>query len=617
MKRITLLFLFLSLQILHLNAQSNWNDHFINELPFRNELGTRVLGEDAPIVVSKFLFKNIPNLNATDAGLMLSFQNQSPIGKHYDFIQTWKGVKIFGTEIKINISNTGKVMSCFEKTMACNDWNLGQVIAINQDKINTLLKEEGKKASTLENVIFIKGEGQPIQAIKVEYASLASSGGTGCIIIDHDYNFLYRQDYTMHYSSLSAKDSLVKAMVFLPDPLTTANRTYGAPYMDYNDSAVPALDSQRKEVNVVVTYDISPGGKDSFYLLSKHMQLVEWDVPYTGVTWSNVPMFDYNRHQYGFEDINSFYHINTHQQHLHNLGFDSLANYVLKVDAHCSSAGDNSSFVPGATHADDKLMFGTGGVDDAEDADVIIHEYSHCIRNSACPNTFSGEERMASEEGFCDYFACSYSKMLSLNQWKWCFNWDGHNEFWPGRTCAGSKMYPKDLDGEIHDDGEIMSSALMEIADDISRDTADKIMLAAMYSLANNLRMPQVASLYLAADSALYHGVHTKNIRCHFTAHGLDSFKGLCKTGIASIAKANKVKINKSYFTDRGILNINFEDAQSGSLHLYAIDGKLLLRSDFQNKVNLTYEVNELAPGIYIVQIITKDGMSNEKLYKR
>ena len=53
--------------------------------------------------------------------------------------------------------------------------------------------------------------------------------------------------------------------------------------------------------------------------------------------------------------------------------------------------------------AEDELRFGKGGVDDAEDAEVILHEYGHAIHFSQ--NFGFGGEGGAISEGFGDYWA--------------------------------------------------------------------------------------------------------------------------------------------------------------------------------------------------------------------
>ena len=74
-----------------------------------------------------------------------------------------------------------------------------------------------------------------------------------------------------------------------------------------------------------------------------------------------------------------------------------------------------------------RLSFGQGGVDDGEDADVIIHELSHGLHQWLTRDGVSQREGIA--EGFGDYVAVSYSR--TRNKWKytdpqynWVFGWD-------------------------------------------------------------------------------------------------------------------------------------------------------------------------------------------------
>ena len=48
---------------------------------------------------------------------------------------------------------------------------------------------------------------------------------------------------------------------------------------------------------------------------------------------------------------------------------------------------DNSFYSP----ATRKIKYGSGGVDDAEDADVILHEYGHSIQDDQVPG-FGGRQ---------------------------------------------------------------------------------------------------------------------------------------------------------------------------------------------------------------------------------
>ena len=53
-----------------------------------------------------------------------------------------------------------------------------------------------------------------------------------------------------------------------------------------------------------------------------------------------------------------------------------MVNYAIDVDCHGFNGGDNSAFNPGTNPP--SIVFGQGGVDDAEDADVIIHGIHPC-----------------------------------------------------------------------------------------------------------------------------------------------------------------------------------------------------------------------------------------------
>ncbi len=94
-----------------------------------------------------------------------------------------------------------------------------------------------------------------------------------------------------------------------------------------------------------------------------------------------------------FEQVMVVYHITRWNQYLDSLGYDSVLNYAIHVDPQALNGQDQSMFNFGYNPA--RLYFGEGGVDDAEDADVIIHELSHAISHGAAPNTNTGTGKTA------------------------------------------------------------------------------------------------------------------------------------------------------------------------------------------------------------------------------
>ena len=106
-----------------------------------------------------------------------------------------------------------------------------------------------------------------------------------------------------------------------------------------------------------------------------------------------------------FEAVMSYYHIDRTRAYVDSLALTKPLRAQPQVVEANSLPDDNSFFSPGTR----KITFGTGGVDDAEDADVIVHEYGHSLQDQAAH--FFGEklEGASMGEGFGDYMAAVMS----------------------------------------------------------------------------------------------------------------------------------------------------------------------------------------------------------------
>ena len=71
-------------------------------------------------------------------------------------------------------------------------------------------------------------------------------------------------------------------------------------------------------------------------------------------------------------------------------GFPGIFPRPVPIDVHCIS--DDNSFY---STADDALHMGDGGVDDAEDADVIVHEFGHATQDAQVPGFGPARHRAA------------------------------------------------------------------------------------------------------------------------------------------------------------------------------------------------------------------------------
>ena len=142
--------------------------------------------------------------------------------------------------------------------------------------------------------------------------------------------------------------------------------------------------------------------------------------------------------------------------------------------------GQDNSFA--TDHPKDELRFGKGGVDDAEDAEVILHEYGHAIHFSQ-NFSFASEEAGAISEGFGDYWAADVvqHRRAALRDPACVADWDSisYTSTTPHclRRVDTDLHYPTDLNGEVHHDGQIWSRALWDIRGALGHGKADTIIL--------------------------------------------------------------------------------------------------------------------------------------------
>ncbi len=549
---------------------------------------SEVVANDA-IAIRSFLLSQIENLKHEQIGLVLNNHVNSPKASHYHFAQTFNGKKVFRGSVKVNISESGQVLSLFDHTLAVPpntntdfpdrtasvSWLMGQYDYDERTKLHRY---------DLSEVYFPKGEAL-IPAIHIEVVEKMDRYYE--VVLNKDLQVIYQNDLISYDAP---QDSMATLWVFNPDPLTSAEEMYAAPYADSFDQDVLELNAERVSFSMPVTFE-----NDTFFLRNDYASIESFSFPETDVTYSLTPEFNFTRSQSGFEDVNAYYHINFFQQYIQSLGFTDLVNYPIAVDAHALNGSDNSNFNPGFNPP--RLSFGEGGVDDAEDADVIIHEYGHAIMHSAAPGTNNGTERKTLDEAVGDYFASSYSRFLSNYGWSDVFSWDGHNEFWSGRSTLSTDHYPEDLNNSIYSDADIWSATLMQIWEDIGRETTDAIMLQAAYSFTEGMSMSQAAILFLQADTLLFGGANFTPIRQRMFDRGLIPWN----VGIEETANINQhFRVFNTLGFSNGTSPLQIIAEQPFNIRLYNAVGQLVQTESATNGAFLL-SGEKLGAGVYLM----------------
>ncbi|NDH91264.1 MAG: hypothetical protein EBZ22_10345, partial [Flavobacteriia bacterium] len=293
---------------------------------------------------------------------------------------------------------------------------------------------------------------------------------------------LQQRDMLLHFT-----DSVGRALVFRPDPLAKAGVVYGGTYIDDNDQNSAVLDPLRDTVAVGLTYS-----NGLFSLSNSAAVIQEFDPPVLTVPTQTSSDFFYSRSDAGFEMTNALYHLERIKARLDSLGFGSLMTYAIPVDVNAFSGQDNSAFDRSTNPP--RLFFGEGGVDDAEDSDVLAHEYGHALSHAAAPFTVNGTERECLEEALCDYFAMSHSFRWEPWRHTYIFNWDGHNPFWGGRMGSSTKDYSQLTFSSIYSHTDVFADPLGASMATIGPNAMDRIVLESMYNFTSFMTMPQAAN---------------------------------------------------------------------------------------------------------------------------
>ena len=189
--------------------------------------------------------------------------------------------------------------------------------------------------------------------------------------------------------------------------------------------------------------------------------------------YSTTNAFLFNRDQDQFEQTMGYFWVNEAQEYLQTLGFGVVKELpaILKrpYDVRVGQYGLDNSYM-WSKH--DYIRLGKGGVDDAEDAEVIVHEYGHAIHHDQVDGFGEGVDAGAIGESFGDYFAVSVG-LAAEDRYGWTTRAEEACPMdWDAVSYTGEPHCIRRFDtgmtvstrtGRIHADGQIWSQALWEI----------------------------------------------------------------------------------------------------------------------------------------------------------
>lgn len=434
--------------------------------------------------------------SAVPANLKLIKTKTSLLGKHYWYQQTFKGLPVVGGYYAKHVDKSGKVQIADGRDAVPANLDVSAKVAS---------ASATKSANTAVTARAARSRGTggkdatPAPAAAQGAAQLAVLGGPNAKLV---WNVTSRSTEGVSRSLVDAKTGTVveskvisdnidgTGSVFDPNPVVTLKNE---DLTDQDDKNQNALFLAQKNV---ILRNLDGSGK----LNGTYVNIAEAK---GGVAVNKNNHFVYQRANDKFEQVEAYYQVNQTQEYIHSLGFSDVNSESQDFSIN-TFEGDNSFYDPST----DVITMGEGGVDDAEDAEVIWHEYGHAIQDDVVPGFGESEQAGAIGEGFGDYWAVQQSIPVSKNYDLPCvMDWDATSYTDGPKHCLRRTDTGKttdDIDGEVHDDGEIWSNALWDIQKALGRTKANKVILQGTFFYAPDTSFADAARVTVQSARLLY-----------------------------------------------------------------------------------------------------------------
>src|SRR5262245_8362672 len=294
-------------------------------------------------------------------GFTLAGSRDTPMGHVYEFTQAADGVPVYGAELKVHFNREGRVVGLTNTSVPSA--KLGSISpsvkaeqAVESARSHVPPRpvdepEMGDLPRPSAKLVIYAETGTPTLAWEV---ILHTPGPTWQLFVHAQTgNVLAPARDLNRYATGTGQVFLVNAVV------ATRNNTL----RDNKDaaSAVPA--SAYRMVSLLGL--AGTGFLDGSYASSSASKRRVSSASGT---------FVFDRSNDGFSETMGYYFLDYAQRYIQSLGFSTVNNrqQIFSVDRYKK----DNSFYQSSTKT---ITYGTGGVDDAEDAEVIWHEYGHSI----------------------------------------------------------------------------------------------------------------------------------------------------------------------------------------------------------------------------------------------
>jgi Zn-dependent metalloprotease len=437
----------------------------------------------------------VANAAPAPDGLRLIAQRDSLLATHQWYVQTFNGHKVIGSFYgKHTDKKTGQV-SISDGRIAVNGLAASVAPLVANGQAET--QAQGSVASSELAVL-------PGAQAKLVYDVVSDAGaGATRTLVD------------ARTGSVVKRESLIKNVdgtgkVFSPNPVADLQAEQLTDHSDRN-SAVPD----------VAYHTVKLTNLDGSGFLHGDFASIADPVNKQPRSASNT--FNFLRADDFFESVMAYYSITEAEKYIQRLGFTDVNNRSQPIVT-TGFKDDNSFYDP----SNGQVTFGTGGVDDAEDSEVIWHEYGHSIQDNQVPGFGDSEEAGAIGEAFGDWWALIMSSAVqrdtAVTPLACIMDWD--STFYTSDEPHCLRRTDTDLKfgdrvGEVHFDGQIWSRALFDIFKAFGRDKAATLVLESQFSFTPMITMAQAARATVDTAKAMFGQRDAQTVQAAFHARDI------------------------------------------------------------------------------------------------
>jgi len=433
-----------------------------------------------------------------------------------DYDQLYRGLRVIDGRLVLTVDGAGSVRSLCSslQPLVGTSTRRSSTMIASEEAITAAMQglriQSVRSPASAERAIW-SANGTPKEIWEVRIPASQPLGDFRVLVDAETGHLLRKWDFLCHADGVG--------LVFDPNPIVTM-KDFTLCDLGNAPDAVP-----QEAYKTVTLRDIDSSG----YLSGPYVNVI-------GVAdraWEPELKYLYDRSDSWFEQVMVYYHIDRSHRYLTSLGYDSVANFPLTAIA--NNHPEDQSFYSDYLR---RVTFGTGGVDDAEDADIILHEYGHVIQHDQIPEFGSIDESICLGEGFADYWAFTNDTDGTFHH-ELIGEWDAtsYSDTDPPylRRVDEDLRYPDDLVGEFHEDGRIWSRSLYGIWNSLGKTVADTLVLESHFTLGPDASMFEGAQAIYEADRILYEGAHLEVLFRLFDQRGLAATT-LSKTHINTLA---------------------------------------------------------------------------------